>query len=69
LDASPQNGASVCIPNPWIGYKLGLRPNLDSVGEFVAESNRQAVFIDPTVGMSAASAALVDKDRFFKFLK
>jgi hypothetical protein len=69
LDSSLQNGASVCMPNPWIGAKLGLRPHLDYVGESVAGTDRQAIFIDPTVGMSDASAALVNKERFFKFLK
>jgi len=69
LDTSLQNGASVCIPNPWIGAKLGLRPNLDYVGEFVAETDKKTIFIDPTVGMAGASAALVNKERFFKFLK
>jgi hypothetical protein len=68
LDASLQDGASVYIPIPWLGDKLGLRPNLDHVEEFMAETNRQTVFIDPTVGISDASAALVDKERFFRLL-
>jgi hypothetical protein len=69
LDSSLQNGASVCIPHPWIGAKLGLRPHVDYVGKFVAETDRQTIFIDPTVGMSDASAAFVNKERFFKLLK
>lgn len=69
LDASLQDGASVYIPNPWLGDKLGLRPTLDHVGEFMAETDRQTVFIDPTAGISDASAALIDKERFFRLLK
>jgi hypothetical protein len=69
LDSGLHNGASLCIPNPWIGRKLGLRPDLKHIGEFVAETDGQTVFIDPTVGSSNASAALVERERFFKFLK
>src|SRR5262249_27687358 len=56
------------------GHKLGLRPDLDHLGEFVAETDSQTVFIDPTGGISNASAshidsaALIHKERFFTLL-
>ena len=69
LDLSLQNGSSVCIPNPWIGKKLGLKVNLNRPGEFIVESDGQVIFIDPTFGISDSPAALIDKAKFFDFIK
>lgn len=68
LDISLQNGSSVYIPNPWMSSKLDLRPDLSDVGRFVSEVDSRAVFIDPTIGTSDSSAALIDKARFLDFL-
>jgi hypothetical protein len=69
LDLSLQSGSSVCIPNPWIGKKLCLKTNLSRPGELIAESDGQTVFLDPTVGISGSSAALINKAKFLEFLK
>ena len=69
LDLSLENGSSVCIPNPWIGEKLHLKPNLDSPGEFFDKSNDELTFIDPTFGSSYSSVALFEKTKFFDFLE
>lgn len=69
LDLSLQHGSSACILNPWIGKKLGLKANLRCPGEFIAEYGGQTVFIDPTLGISGSSAALIDRTKFFDFLK
>lgn len=69
LDLSLQSGSSVCIPNPWIGKKLCLKTNLSRPGELIAESDGQTVFLDPTVGISGSSAALINKTKFLEFLK
>jgi len=69
LDLSLQNGSSVYIPNPWIGEKLDLNVKLNRSGEFLGESDGQVIFIDPTLGISDSSAALIDKTKFFDFLE
>jgi hypothetical protein len=69
LDLSLHDGSSICVPNPWIGEKLGLKPNLDRIGEFVAETDGKTVFIDPAVGISGSSAALINREKFLSFLK
>lgn len=69
LDLSLQHGASMCIPNPWIGRKLGLKADLDHFGEFIHISGGQRIFMDPTVDVPASSAALINKTVFFDFLK
>ena len=69
LDLSLKNGSSRCIPNPWLGKKLGLRANLERPGEFVTESDHEIVFVDPSVNDSGSSAALIDGARFSDFLE
>ena len=69
LDLSLQSRSSVHIPNPWIGKKLCLKANLSRPGELIAESDGQTVFLDPTVGISGSSAALINKTKFLEFLK
>jgi hypothetical protein len=69
LDLSLQSGSSICIPNPWIGKKLCLKANLSRLGELISESDGQTVFLDPTVGISGSSVALINKLKFLEFLK
>lgn len=69
LDLSLNNGSSILIPNPWIGKMLGLKSSLDQPGEFIVESNKEIILIDPTLGVSDSSAALIDKGVYFDFLK
>jgi hypothetical protein len=69
LDLSLQDGSASYIPNPYIGKKLGLRVNLSRPGEVIAEGDVQVIFIDPTFGISGSSAAVIDKVKFFDFLK
>jgi len=69
LDASLTKGSSIYIPHPWIGQKLSLAPKFDHLGEFVSTTDGQTIFLDPTVGISAPSAALIDKKMFFDFLE
>ncbi|MEN6488717.1 MAG: hypothetical protein ABFD66_07525 [Smithella sp.] len=68
LDLSLYNGSSMCIPNPWIGEKLLLKANADALGEFINKDG-QIIFIDPTVGTSTHTAALINKTVFFDFIK
>ncbi|WP_454060861.1 hypothetical protein [Candidatus Nitrospira salsa] len=69
LDTSLTEGSSIYIPDPWIGQKLGLGPNLDHVGEFISNTDGKTVFLDPTVGTTAHPAALIDRKKFFDFLE
>lgn len=69
LDLSLNNGSSILIPNPWIGKMMGLKANFNRPGEFIAKSNGQRVFMDPTLGILDSSAALINKDMFLDFLK
>jgi|GEM_PF-588119 len=68
LDLSLYNGSSMCIPNPWIGEKLLLKANADTLGEFINKDG-QIIFMDPTVGTSTHTAALINKAVFFDFIK
>ena len=68
LDLSLKKGSSACVPNPWLGKKLGLRANLERLGEFVTESDGETVFVDTTLNLSGSSAALINEARFSDFL-
>ncbi len=69
LDLSLKNGSSLRVPNPWVSKKLGLKPNLDKIGEFITESDEQPFFIDPSYGTNHSSVALVNKAKFIDFLE
>jgi len=69
FDASLPEGSSMCVPHPWIGRELGLRPDLVELGSCKKEGNTNAVFCDPSFGTNRLSTALVDPDVFVEFLK
>lgn len=68
LDMSLKDGSAVYLPNPWLGARLGLRPNLARRGQTVGPNN-QVFFLDPTTDRSGSHCAVVDKQLFLRFLE
>ena len=68
LDKSLSEGARFCLPHPWIGQRMGLRPNLQRPGEVIDEVTGNTVFLDPYHG-SSGWAALVNEAKLFQFLQ
>lgn len=68
LDLSLKEGFSSHIPHPWMAEKMGLKYDFDQPGSFVSALDNP-VFFDPSIGYSGSSAALINKTKFFEFLK
>lgn len=67
LDASLSDGSSTCVPHPWIGRELGIRPDLDLIGA-CKNAKGETVFLDPAYGTKAGASCVVQPDSFFDFL-
>ena len=68
LDASLSEGLRFCLPHPWIGQRMGLRPNLQRPGQVIDGVTGNTVFLDPDRGGSG-SVALVNVEKFSEFLR
>jgi hypothetical protein len=68
LDLSLSDGSSICLPHPWIGRMLNIRPDLGNIGDYVDPSG-YPVFRDPAAGTDGIASLVVDQDLFFNFLK
>jgi hypothetical protein len=67
LDLSLPKGSSICVPRPWLGNRLSLRPNPARPWEFVSTNHGGLVFFDPSIGADS-TAALINKDVFVQAL-
>lgn len=67
LDISLSEGARFCVPHPWVGSRMMLRPCLQRPGELLDARTGEVAFLDPSRGASGRGA-LVDEDKFFEFL-
>jgi len=69
MDLSLKEGFSTHLLHPWIGQKMGLVHSVNQPGSLVSLVNNQVVFCDPSIGYSGSSAGLINKAKFFEFLK